>query len=108
MNRFLLSSSLVVLLSVSTAAFADPGLAKARNCLACHASDKKLIGPSFKDVSARYANDKDAPNRLARKIREGGVGAWGQIPMPANQQVSPDEALTLSTWILSGAKPGGR
>ena len=83
------------------AAFASEDLAKSKNCLACHAPDKKLVGPSYKEVSAKYAKDKDAVGRLAKKIREGGVGAWGQIPMPANPQVNEAEAQALAKWVLS-------
>ncbi len=69
--------------------------------MACHANDRKLVGPSYKDVAAKYASDKDAAAKLARKIREGGVGVWGQIPMPANPQVTEAEALTLARWVLT-------
>jgi cytochrome c len=82
-------------------AWASPDLAKAKNCTACHAADKKLIGPSYKDIATKYANDKDAVPKLTRKVREGGVGVWGQIPMPANPQVNPDEATALVKWILT-------
>ncbi len=82
-------------------AHASMDLAKAKNCTACHAVDKKLIGPSYKDVAAKYASDKDAVAKLAKKVREGGVGAWGQIPMPANPQVNADEATALVKWVLS-------
>ena len=82
-------------------AMASPELARSRNCLACHAVDQKLVGPSYKDVAAKYANDKDAEARLARKIREGGSGVWGVVPMPANPQVSADEARALAKWVLS-------
>jgi cytochrome c len=85
----------------SGSAMANADLAKAKNCLACHAVDKKLIGPAYKDVATKYANDKDAAVKLAKKVREGGVGVWGQIPMPANPQVSADEAATLVKWVLS-------
>ena len=85
----------------SGAAFANADLAKAKNCLACHTQDKKLVGPSYKDVAAKYASDKDAVNKLAKKIREGGVGAWGQVPMPANPQVNEAEAQTLAKWVMS-------
>jgi cytochrome c len=89
------------LLTISGAAHANPDLAKSRNCVACHAVDKKLIGPAYKDIAAKYASDKDAITRLAGKVRAGGVGVWGQIPMPANPQVSETDAITLVTWILS-------
>jgi cytochrome c len=86
---------------VSASAFANPELAKAKNCLACHAVDKKLVGPAYKEVAAKYANDKDAVAKLAKKVREGGVGVWGQVPMPANPQVNEAEAATLVKWVLS-------
>jgi cytochrome c len=76
-------------------------LAKQKNCLACHAIDKKLVGPAYKDVAAKYKNDKNAAAMLAKKIREGGVGVWGQVPMPANPQVNEQEALSLAKWVLS-------
>ena len=86
---------------VSAPAFANADLAQKKSCLACHATDKKLVGPSYKDVADKYAGQKDAVAKLAEKIQKGGVGAWGQIPMPANPQVSADEAKTLATWVLS-------
>ena len=97
---------IAALASAGTLLLASPAqasleLAKAKNCTACHAVDKKLIGPSYKDVAAKYATDKDAAAKLAKKVREGGVGVWGQIPMPANPQVNADEAATLVKWILS-------
>ena len=85
----------------SGAALASADLAKAKNCLACHATDKKLVGPSLKDVAAKYANDSGAAARLSKKIREGGSGVWGQIPMPPHPQVSAAEADTLAKWVLS-------
>ncbi|MFN9676205.1 MAG: c-type cytochrome [Betaproteobacteria bacterium] len=97
----LLIAAAVGLSLTSGAALASADLAKAKNCMACHANDRKLVGPSYKDVAAKYASDKDAAAKLARKIREGGVGVWGQIPMPANPQVTEAEALTLSRWILT-------
>ena len=86
---------------VSAPAFANADLAQKKSCLACHATDKKLVGPSYKDVADKYAGQKDAVAKLAEKIQKGGVGAWGQIPMPANPQVSADEAKTLAVWVLS-------
>jgi len=81
--------------------FAQAELAKQKNCLACHAADKKLVGPSYKDVAAKYKGDKDAVAKLAKKIREGGVGVWGQVPMPANPQVNDQEAASLAKWVMS-------
>ena len=85
----------------SGAAVASADLAKAKNCMACHAADKKLVGPSYKQIAAKYGNDKGAVEKLTRKVREGGAGVWGQVPMPPNPQVSADEAATLVQWVLS-------
>jgi cytochrome c len=99
--------TLIVTLSAAAAllamapAHASLDLAKAKNCTACHAVDKKLIGPAYRDVAAKYATDKDASAKLAKKVREGGVGVWGQIPMPANPQINADEAAALVKWILA-------
>lgn len=97
----IISVALSSLLLATTAATASEDLAKSKNCLACHAVDKKLVGPAYKDVAAKYAGDKGAVAALAKKIREGSVGAWGQLPMPANPQVSAEEAKTLAQWVLS-------
>jgi cytochrome c len=82
-------------------AFASAELAQKKNCLACHAVDKKVIGPSYKDVAAKYAGQKDAVDKLTQKVIKGGSGVWGPVPMPANAQVNEAEAKTLVTWILS-------
>lgn len=82
-------------------AFADLALATSKNCMACHAVDKKLVGPAYKDVAAKYKGDKTAADKLAAKVIKGGTGAWGAIPMPANPQVSEAEAKKLVAWVLS-------
>lgn len=82
-------------------AFANPELAQKKNCLACHAVDAKRVGPAYKDVAAKYADNKDAVAVLSAKVIKGGSGAWGVVPMPANPQVSEAEAKTLVQWILS-------
>ena len=82
-------------------AIASEDLAKQKACLACHQVDKKLVGPAYKDIAAKYKTDKDAEKKLAAKIRAGGTGVWGQIPMPANPSVSEAEALTLAKWVLA-------
>ena len=81
-------------------AFANPELAQKKACTACHAVDKKVIGPAFKDVAAKYAGDKEAVDKLAKKVQKGGTGVWGTAVMPANPQVSDAEAKQLVTWIL--------
>lgn len=102
MKRILLVlASMAAGLAVSTPALADLQLATAKNCMACHAVDKKLVGPSYKDVAAKYAGQKDAADKLAGKIIKGGSGVWGPVPMPANAQVNPDEAKKLAAWIMT-------
>ena len=81
-------------------AMADEALAKAKNCMACHATDKKLVGPAYKDVAAKYKGDAKAVDMLAAKIIKGGSGVWGAVPMPANPQVSDAEAKKLAAWVL--------
>jgi cytochrome c len=86
----------------STAAIAD-GMTLAKNnmCLACHAIDKKLVGPAFKDVAAKYATRKDAVEYLTKKIKSGGSGVWGAIPMPAQPQLTDVQAKELARWVLT-------
>lgn len=86
---------------VCAPAMADLQLATAKNCMACHSVDKKLVGPSYKDVAAKYAGQKDAAAKLEAKVLKGGSGVWGPVPMPANTQVSPDEARKLVAWVLA-------
>jgi cytochrome c len=82
-------------------ALADQALAQKKNCMACHAVDKKVLGPAYKDVAAKYAGQKDAVDKLASKVLKGGSGTWGNIPMPANPQVTDAEAKQLVQWILT-------
>ena len=95
--------SLAVLLLAAAAGpvFAQADLAQKKNCMACHAVDKKVLGPAYKDVAAKYAGQKDAADKLAAKVMKGGTGVWGNIPMPANPQVSEAEAKQLVGWILT-------
>jgi cytochrome c len=93
--------ALVAAVSVSAPAFADLALATSKNCMACHAVDKKLVGPAYKEVAAKYQNDKSAVDKLAAKIIKGGSGVWGAIPMPANAQVNEAEAKKLAAWVLA-------
>jgi cytochrome c len=88
-------------MTVVAPAFADQALATAKNCMACHAVDKKLVGPAYKDVAAKYKGDKTAVDKLAAKIIKGGSGVWGAIPMPANAQVNEAEAKKLAAWVLA-------
>ena len=92
---------LLAVLAANPGAWASPELAQQRTCIACHAVDRKLVGPSYKDVAAKYAGQPGAANLLAEKIVKGGVGIWGAVPMPANPKVSAAEARQLANWILA-------
>lgn len=93
--------SAAVTLAVTSPAFADEALAKAKNCMACHAVDKKVVGPAYKEVAKKYAGDASAADKLATKVIKGGAGVWGPVPMPANAQVNDAESKKLVAWILS-------
>ena len=99
MKRALLIMAAVA--AVSAPAMADEALAKSKNCMACHAVDKKLVGPAYKEVAKKYAGDAKAVDALAAKIIKGGSGVWGAIPMPANPQVNEADAKKLAAWVLA-------
>ena len=82
-------------------ALADARLASEKNCMACHDVSAKRLGPSFREIAARYAGQKDATERMAIKIVKGGEGAWGNVRMPANTQINDQEARRLASWVLS-------
>jgi cytochrome c len=87
---------------VLQAAKADESLAQKSGCTACHAVDKQLVGPALKDVAAKYKDDPAALDTLVAKVKGGGSGVWGQVPMPANSpRVSDDDIKTLVQWVLS-------
>lgn len=92
--------SLIAAALFAAPAFANQELAQKKNCLACHAVDKKVVGPAYQDVAAKYAGQKDAVEKLTQKVIKGGSGAWGQVPMPPNA-VTEAEAKQLVTWVLS-------
>lgn len=79
---------------------ADQALATAKNCMGCHALQKKILGPAYMDVANKYRSDKAAPDKLAAKIMAGGAGSWGVVAMPANPQVNEAEAKKLAAWVL--------
>ena len=99
MKRSLIT--LAMTLAVAAPAFADQALATSKNCMACHAVDKKLVGPAFKEVAAKYAGKAGAADTLAGKIIKGGSGVWGPVPMPANAQVNDADAKKLADWVLT-------
>ena len=87
-------------LSIVNLAQADEALAKAKNCTTCHGIDKKIVGPGYKEITAKRGAEKGAEAALAAKIKNGSKGEWGQVPMPPNN-VTDAEAATLSKWVLS-------
>ncbi len=88
------------LLATGGAALADDEMYKTKNCFACHRVDRNMLGPSFKSIAAKYAGENGADLKLAQIIRQGGVGVWGAVPMPAQNQVTQEEALVLARWAL--------
>ena len=95
---FLLIAAGLVFSSVSQA---DEALAKSKGCLACHTVDKKLIGPTYKEVARKYAGQKDAEATLVSHVLKGSKDVWGPVPMPANANVTEAEAKKLVAWVLS-------
>ena len=105
MKRILVAiAALATGFGASMPALADMALATTKNCMACHAVDKKLVGPSYKDIATKYAGQADAADKLANKVVKGGSGAWGPVPMPANAQINDADAKKLVAWILAGSK----
>ena len=95
---------LAALLAASTAAQAGPDEAMTKaGCVACHAQDKKLVGPAFKDIAAKYRGNKDAAAQLADKVRKGGKGVWGPIPMPPSgaDKIGDADLKAALDWVLA-------
>jgi cytochrome c len=103
MKTLVMTAASAALLMITGMASADDGMALAQKnaCMSCHSVDKKIVGPAYKDVAKKYAGDKAAPAKLAAKVKAGGKGVWGEIPMPPNPQVSPADLNTIIAWILS-------
>lgn len=99
------SSALRILLGTATlfigcSSFANEALARKNDCLGCHAVAVKLVGPAFKDVAAKYAGQSDAVERLVESVRNGSVGKWGDLPMPAHPKLSAVDTKKLVQWVL--------
>ena len=104
MKSVVISALVAAALLASAPALANLELAKKSNCLACHAVATKVVGPSYQEVAKKYAGDKTAEAKLIDKVKKGGSGTWGAIPMPPNAQVKDADIATLVKWILAGAK----
>lgn len=101
MKTLMMTAASAALLVMSGMASADQSLAQKNACLSCHGVDKKIVGPAFKDVAKKYAGDKGAHDTLVAKVKTGGKGVWGQVPMPPSPQVKPEDASKIIDWVLS-------
>ena len=99
-----LSTAIALAALVATPVWANLDLAKKNACTACHAVDKKVVGPAYQDVAKKYAGQKDAEATLIKSIKAGGSGKWGPVPMPPQTALSDADAKTLAAWVLAGAK----
>ena len=101
MKAVVMSAVAALALGISGVASADQALAQKNACMSCHGVDKKIVGPAFKEVAAKYKNDKGAAAKLAMTVKKGGKGNWGQIPMPPNPQVKDEDLNKIVAWILT-------
>ena len=101
MKRVLFVLATLVAMPAAVPAYAQEELAKKHACLACHATDRKLVGPSYKEVAAKYRSDAGAEAKLVDKVKKGSQGTWGQVPMPPNASVPDADVRALVKWILS-------
>lgn len=100
MKSLFFAATAALLLNAGLAS-ADQALAQKNACLSCHGVDKKIVGPGFKEISKKYAGDKSAQAKLVAKVKTGGKGVWGDIPMPPNPQVSAADSNKIIAWVLS-------
>ena len=100
MKRILMTIATLAAVGAAAPAMADEAMAKAKNCMSCHAVDKKVVGPAYKEVAKKYAG-KGADATLVEHVMKGSKGVWGPVPMPANAQVNEADAKKLVAWILS-------
>jgi len=100
-TRHLVAALGLAALALPAVAADELALAQKSGCTACHAVDKKLVGPGYKEVAAKYKGDKTAQAKLEEKVKKGGVGTWGQVPMPPNSHVNDADIKKLVAWVLS-------
>lgn len=101
MKALIALTASAALLTFAGAASANQALAQKNACLSCHGVDKKIVGPSFKDIAKKYAADKGAHAKLAGKVKAGGKGVWGEVPMPPNPQVKQEDLDKIIDWVLA-------
>ena len=100
MKQAFIACAAVLALSSAGALQANEKLAQASGCMTCHGVDKKIIGPTYKEVAAKYRGNKSAEADLVKKVKGGGQGVWGSVPMPPNAHVKDEDIKTLVVWIL--------
>lgn len=101
MKKLMVAAASAAVVMMSGVASADQALAQKNACMSCHGVDKKIVGPAFKEVAAKYKGDAGAQARLVEKVKTGGKGVWGQVPMPPSPQVKPEDANKIVAWVLS-------
>ena len=101
MKTVVIAAAAALVLGASGIASADQALAQKNACMSCHGVDKKIVGPAFKEIAAKYKSDKAAPARLAKHVKEGTKGNFGAIPMPPNPQVKDEDVNKIVAWILA-------
>ena len=101
MKVLFVAGAVVAGLMLAGGAGANEKLAQSSGCMTCHGVDKKVIGPGFKEIATKYRNDKGAEAALIKKVKAGGKGVWGEIPMPPNAHVKDEDIKTMVQWILS-------
>ena len=101
MSKLMIAAASAAMLVMSGAASADQALAQKNACMSCHGVDKKTVGPAFKEIAKKYADDKDAQAQLVTKVKTGGKGVWGAIPMPPNPNLKQEDAEKIVAWLLT-------
>ena len=101
MKRVIAACAMSAAMALCGAAQANEKLAQSSGCMTCHGVDKKIIGPTYKDIAAKYRSDKSAQASLEKKVKAGGKGVWGDIPMPPNAHLKDEDIKTLVAWVLA-------
>lgn len=101
MKALILTAASAALLAMTGTASADQALAQKNACMSCHGVDKKIVGPAFKEIAKKYASDPKAVEMLVEKVKTGGKGVWGAVPMPPNPQVKPEDSKKIIEWMMS-------
>lgn len=101
MRNVLSACAIALALTAAGTAQANEKLLQSGGCMTCHGVDKKVIGPSYKEIATKYGNDKGAEAALIKKVKAGGKGVWGEMPMPPNAHVKDEDIKTMVQWILA-------